>query len=353
MTECIAIDAMGGDHGPEITIEGTALAQKRNAGLGLTFQLHGDQSRIEPCLHRFAELKAVSTIIHSEISIGMDEKPANVLRRRGSSLHNAIGAVKDGSAKAIVSAGNTGALMALSKMILKMRLDDLERPAIACLWPHRHGLSTVLDVGANVSSDARQLVEFALMGSAFHKAMRGVERPKIGLLNVGSEDVKGHEEVREAHRILREEVTGLNYFGFVEGDDLFKGTVDVIVADGFTGNVALKTAEGTARFIKDLLKTALTSSLLAKLGAALAASALKRTLVQVDPAASNGGPLLGLNGIVIKSHGGANAYSFSNAVNVAISLANSSFSEDIARDLAGFSTHLGHQATAPLAEKVG
>lgn len=329
----IAIDAMGGDHGPAVTVAGAAILLRQRPGL--RFQLHGDPMLINPVLSRHPELKACATVVETDQCIAMDEKPAQALRRRNTSMANAINAVKSGEAHAAVSAGNTGALMALSKMILKMITHDLERPAIGCLWPNvKGGHSTVLDVGANVTSDARQLIEFAMMGAAFHRAVRGVERPSIGLLNIGSEDVKGHEEVREAHRLLKDTSFGLDYFGFVEGTDLCAGTVDVIVTDGFTGNVALKTAEGTARFIRGLLRDALKSSPLAMLGALLAAPALKAMAKKVDPGASNGGPLLGLNGIVVKSHGGADAKAYANAIGVAASLAGSSYAGDLETSLA-------------------
>jgi len=334
----IAIDAMGGDHGPAVTVCGAALLL--DAHPGVFFQLHGDEGRINAELARLPKLKACSVVIHTDQCVAMDEKPAQAIRRRNTSLANAIHAVKSGEARAVISAGNTGALMALSKMILKMMTDDLERPAIGCSWPNKKGFGTVLDVGANVTSDARQLIEFALMGAAFHRAVRGVEKPSIGLLNVGSEDVKGHEEVREAHKLLRENTLGLNYHGFVEGTDLCAGTVDVTVTDGFTGNVALKTAEGTARFIRDMLKDAFKSGPLAMLGALLAAPALKAMSRRMDPGSANGGPLLGLRGIVIKSHGGADARAFSNAIGVGLSLAASGYERDIVSSLAQFSQSL-------------
>lgn len=330
----IAIDAMGGDHGPRVTVAGAAQALERENIAGLGFQFHGDEALIAPELARYPALKAISRIVHTDQSVAMNEKPAQALRRKGTSLFMAIAAVKSGEASAVVSAGNTGALMALSKMILKMMAPDLERPAIACGWPNLKGMGTVLDVGANVTSDAQQLIEFAVMGTAFHRAVRGVDKPTVGLLNVGSEDVKGHEEVREAHRLLREGGFGINYHGFVEGDDIALGTTDVVVTDGFTGNIALKTAEGTARFVKNLFKDALKSSPLAMLGALLAAPALKKMARRVDPGQANGGPLLGLNGIVVKSHGGAEAWAYSNAVSVAISLAASNYVNDIRSALA-------------------
>ena len=349
-TVVIAIDAMGGDHGPAVTVPGCALVAQARADV--FFLLHGDGQRIHAELARLPALKGRCRVVATDQFIAMDEKPAQAIRRKGTSLWNAIHAVKSGEARAVISAGNTGALMALSKMILKMIIDDLERPAIGCAWPNPHGFGTVLDVGANVTSDARQLIEFAIMGAAFHRAIWGIERPSIGILNVGSEDLKGHDEVREAHKLLKENTFGLNYIGFVEGTDLCEGTTDVVVTDGFTGNIALKTAEGTARFISDLLKTAFKSSPLAMLGGLLASGALSAMKKKIDPGASNGGPLLGLKGIVIKSHGGADAWSFANAVKVGISLAASSYESDIEASLASFAQSLSDSDDASKLETV-
>jgi glycerol-3-phosphate acyltransferase PlsX len=263
----------------------------------------------------------------------MDEKPAQALRRsRGSSLWNAVASVREGHAHAAVSAGNTGALMAISKVILRMAA-DVDRPAIVASWPTMRGVTAVLDVGANVTSDAEQLVEFAIMGSAFHHAVHGSVRPTVGLLNVGTEEVKGHDEVREAHRLLSDLGLDLDYRGFVEGSDIAKGTVDVVVTDGFTGNIALKTAEGMARFFSTAMKETLTSSLSAKAGALIAQGSLKKMRRRLDPSSVNGGPLLGLNGIVVKSHGGADARGFANAIKVAADMASSEYAVEIAGNL--------------------
>lgn len=347
----IAIDAMGGDHGPAVTVPGCAIIAA--ARTDVFFQLHGDPLRIHAELARLPALKGRCTVVATDQFIAMDEKPAQAIRRKGTSLWNAIHAVKSGEARAVISAGNTGALMALSRMILKMIIDDLERPAIGCAWPNPHGFGTVLDVGANVTSDARQLIEFAIMGAAFHRAIWGVDRPSIGILNVGSEDLKGHDEVREAHKILKQNAFGLNYYGFVEGTDLCEGTTDVIVTDGFTGNIALKTAEGTARFIIDMLRSAFKSSPLAMLGGLLAQGALKAMRGKIDPGSANGGPLLGLKGIVIKSHGGADARSFANAIKVGVSLANSSYEHDIQASLASFAQSLSDAENAVTLESAG
>ncbi|MDP3491019.1 MAG: phosphate acyltransferase PlsX [Phenylobacterium sp.] len=326
----ISIDAMGGDHGPVVTIPALARVALR-LGPDVRFLAHGDATRIEAELARLPDLIGRVEVRHTEKQVASDEKPATALRRgKGTSMWNAVEAVKLGAAGAAVSAGNTGALMAISKLILRMSA-DLDRPCLTASWPTVRGFTTVLDVGANVDCDAARLVEFAILGEAFHRAVHGVERPSIGLLNVGSEDIKGHEEVREAHRILREGGVGLNYHGFVEGDDLTRGVVDVVVTDGFTGNVALKTAEGVAKFISGELRTALTSSLSSKLGALLARKALLAFRERLSPPAA--APLLGLNGVVVKSHGGAEIRDFADAIQVAADLARSDFSSEIARSM--------------------
>lgn len=329
----ISVDAMGGDHGPRAIVPGVARACERLAGQDVRFLLHGDAALIEPELKRSPGASCVSEVRHTATQIPMDEKPALALRRsKGSSLWNAVDTVKSGEAHAAVSAGNTGALMAISRLVLRMT-GGLDRPAIVASWPTVRGVSAVLDVGANVTSDAAQLVQFAIMGSAFYRAVHGARRPSVGLLNVGVEDVKGHEEVREAHALLTDADLDLDFRGFVEGDDIAKGTVDVVVTDGFSGNIALKTAEGTARFISGLLRESLTSSAQSKLGALIAAPALRRMRDRIDPGAVNGGPFLGLNGIVVKSHGGADAKSFANALKVAADLARSDYAAEIQRNL--------------------
>ncbi|MBS0296056.1 MAG: phosphate acyltransferase PlsX [Proteobacteria bacterium] len=325
---------MGGDHGPVVVVPAVARALERLQGRKVRFILHGDEKRLKAALARVPAAAEASEVRHTDLVIAMDEKPAQALRRsKGTSLWNAVECVKTGEAQAAVSAGNTGALMAVSKLILRMAAPGLDRPAIVASWPTLKGVTAVLDVGANVSSDARQLIEFAIMGEAFHRAVHGVKKPTIGLLNIGAEEVKGHDEVREAAQLIREGGFGLNYHGFVEGDDIAKGTVDVVVTDGFTGNIALKTAEGTARFVAALLKDALTSDLQAKLGAAIAYPALKKMRARIDPSSVNGGPLLGLNGLVVKSHGGADAKGFANALKIAADLAASNYASEISQKM--------------------
>jgi glycerol-3-phosphate acyltransferase PlsX len=329
----ISIDAMGGDHGPAVAVPGVVLALDRIGAGRARFLLFGDEAQIKAELDRHPAARAACEVRPCDKVIASDEKAAQALRRgKGSSLWNAVEAVRDGQALAAVSGGNTGALMAISKLLLRMT-GGLDRPAIVASWPTMKGVSAVLDVGANIESDAAQLVEFAIMGEAFHCAVHGVERPTVGLLNVGSEDQKGHEEVREAHRILKESGLNIDYRGFVEGDDIAKGTVDVVVTDGFTGNIALKTAEGTARFVRQVMRDAFTSNWQAKLGALIAGPALRRIRGRLDPSLLNGAPLLGLNGMVIKSHGGADARGFANALKVAYDLAASGYTAQIDRNM--------------------
>jgi glycerol-3-phosphate acyltransferase PlsX len=350
----ISIDAMGGDHGPAVAVPGIALALEGFGRRDVRFLLFGDETLLNIELAKAPRARAACEVRHTDKVIASDEKAAQALRRgKGSSLWNAVEAVKDGEAKAAVSAGNTGGLMAISKLLLRMT-GGLDRPAIVASWPTLRGVTAVLDVGANVSSDAAQLVEFAIMGEAFHAAVHGAERPSVGLLNVGSEEQKGHEEVREAHKILREAGLDLDYRGFVEGDDIAKGTVDVVVTDGFSGNIALKTAEGTARFVTSVMRDAFTSSLQAKIGAIIAAPAMRKIRARLDPSSVNGGPLLGLNGIVVKSHGGADARGYANAIKIAVNLASSDYAAQIDRNLKQLAAALpGHgPETGPAPEPV-
>ena len=325
----ISIDAMGGDHGPSVVVPGVVLAAAEAPGL--RFMLHGDEAAISAELAKHPVLKDRVEIRHADRVVAMDEKPAQALRRgKGTSMWATLEAVKSGDASAAVSAGNTGALMAISLLILRMSV-DVDRPCLVVGWPGVRGTTTVLDVGANVDCDAERLVEFAILGEAFHRAAHGVAKPTVGLLNVGSEDMKGHEEVRQAHAILRGGQFDLDYRGFVEGDELFQNKVDVVVTDGFTGNVALKTAEGAAKYIGGELKSALMSSPISKLGTLLARSALMKFQEKLSPDAA--APLLGLNGVVVKSHGGASARDFAAAIRMASKLAQSDFAAEIERNM--------------------
>lgn len=328
----IALDAMGGDTGPEMVIPGAEISLIRHPDV--RFLLFGDEKLIAPLLDEHPRLKAASEIIHSDVAVAMDAKPSQALRkgRRVSSMWMAVDAVRHKKADLAVSAGNTGALMAMAKVNLKT-MKNIERPAIAAIWPTLRGESIVLDVGATIGANSRQLVDFAVMGEAMAKAVFHMDKPSVGLLNVGVEEIKGLEEVKEAARRLREPDLPMNYYGFVEGDDLGKGTVDVVVTEGFTGNIALKTAEGTARQIGEYLKEAMSRSLLSKLGYLLAKSAFDTLKQKMDPGSVNGGVFLGLNGIVVKSHGGTDAKGFASAVDLGVDMARENLVAKIAADL--------------------
>jgi glycerol-3-phosphate acyltransferase PlsX len=312
----IALDAMGGDHGPSVVIPGAALSLERHPDA--EFVLFGDEQVVGPLLSSHPKLQARSRLVHTTVAISMSDKPSQALRygRWKSSMWLALDAVKKGEADVTVSAGNTGALMAMSRFNLKM-LEGIERPAIAGLWPTLKGESIVLDIGASIGADAHHLVNLAVMGAAMARVLFDVEKPTVGLLNVGVEEVKGLEEVREAGAILRGRASPeLEYIGFVEGDDIGKGTSDVIVTEGFAGNIALKSAEGTARQLLSFLRSSIERTWQARLGYLLARSAFRAVRDKMDPAKSNGGVFLGLNGVVIKSHGGANAEGFASAVDI-------------------------------------
>jgi glycerol-3-phosphate acyltransferase PlsX len=340
----ISIDAMGGDHGPPVVIPAVAKALATLPD-SVRVLLHGDEPTLTAQIARCRGLATRVDVRHADRVIGMDEKPAQALRRgKGSSMWNAVEAVREGRATAALSAGNTGALMAISKLLLRMSA-DLERPALVASLPTPRGITTFLDVGANVDCDAERLIEFAVMGEAFHRAAHGTPRPTVGLLNVGSEDMKGHEEVREAHRLLRDGGFDINYKGFVEGDDLTGGVVDVVVTDGFTGNVALKSMEGVARFIHNELKAALTANLSGTLGAALARPSLRRFRDRLSPPPA--APLLGLNGLVLKCHGSAGEADYAHAVLVAVELARSDFTGEIETNMRRLPSALAEQAPRP------
>ncbi|MFT4098415.1 MAG: phosphate acyltransferase PlsX [Rhodoblastus sp.] len=310
----IALDAMGGDFGPSVVVPGAAIARDRRPDT--TYLFFGDEKQIRPLIEQHPKLAAVSEIRHTDVVVKSDDKPSQAVRagRRGSSMWLAIDAVKKGEADAAVSAGNTGALMAMSKICLHM-LPGIERPALAAIWPTLRGESIVLDVGATIGADAEHLFDLAIMGSAMARIFFDIDRPTVGLLNVGTEEVKGLEEVKAASRRLRESpIPTIDYRGFVEGDDLGKGTVDVVVTEGFTGNIALKTAEGTAKQIAQYMRDAFRSSLLSKLGALMARGAFQALKEKIDPRRVNGGLFLGLDGVIIKSHGSMDSVGFAGAI---------------------------------------
>nr|WP_017959882.1 phosphate acyltransferase PlsX [Rhizobium leguminosarum] len=329
----ISLDLMGGDFGPQVVIPGAAKALDRHPDI--SFVLYGLKEQCDPVLAKFPKLREKSLFHDCELAVAMDEKPSQALRRGRyiSTMWRSIEAVKTGDADVAVSAGNTGALMAMAKFCLRT-MANIERPAIAAIWPTLKGESIVLDVGATIGADAQQLMDFALMGGAMARALFEVERPTVGLLNVGVEEMKGQEEVKEAGRLLREaNIDSLEYSGFVEGNDLGKGTVDVVVTEGFSGNIALKTAEGTAKQIGEYLRAAMSRTLLARIGYLFAKSAFDMLREKLDPSKVNGGVFLGLNGIVIKSHGGANAEGIAAAIEVGYDMAKNGLNQKIENDL--------------------
>lgn len=310
----LSIDVMGGDIGPEVTLGGSALALENHPDL--RFLLHGIPEDVLPVLEKYPDLEQRSFFYETKIAIGMDEKPSAALRRgrRDSSMWNAIESVKNGEADACVSAGNTGALMVMSKLCLQM-MPLIDRPAIAGVWPTLKGYCLVLDIGATIGASAQHLVNLAIMGAGMSRALFGHSKPKVGLLNIGVEEVKGLDEIREASQILKEiSFDDLEYYGFIEGNDIGEGVVDVIVTEGFVGNMILKTAEGTARQVSQVMREEIQKSFSAKLGYLFIRKALNIARERLNPDRFNGGGLLGLNGLVVKSHGGAGIEGFAAAI---------------------------------------
>lgn len=331
-TITIALDAMGGDHGPRAVVPGAALIANDIAHI--KFIIFGDETIINPLLNKYPVLKSRTQIFHTPHNIPHDEKPSNALRSgKGSSMRMAIEAVEKGQAHAVVSSGNTGALMALAKSVLKT-LPGIHRPAIASIFPTVSGSAIMLDLGANVLVDSETLAQFAVMGAVFSRAQKNIARPRIGLLNVGTEDTKGPDHIRGAAAILSAVELPGDYVGYVEGNDIPMGTVDVVVTDGYAGNIALKTAEGVGKLTGHFFKEALKSDFLAKLGGVLAYFSLKKLKAKMDPRLYNGGVFLGLNGICIKSHGGSDDLAFSRAVFLAIQLAEKGYIKAVSKDIA-------------------
>lgn len=332
----ISVDAMGGDQGPAAVVAGLELSARKNPEIG--FLLHGDSAQLEPLVSRAPTLAGRCSICHASGVVRMQDKPSHVVRHaRDSSMWSALESVRDGAARVAVSCGNTGALMALSMLRLR-RLPGVNRPAIACLWPSRNpqGFNVMLDVGADIRADAEDLLQFAVMGAAYAANAFALARPRVGLLNVGTEEHKGRAELREAAAAIAEAARtgGFDYVGFVEGGDLPSARVDVIVTDGFTGNVALKTGEGTASLIREFMEDAFNASLLSRATAFLALGSLRRLQKRMDPRRVNGGVFLGLNGTVVKSHGGADATGVSAAIKLAFQLSRSGFQEGLEARLA-------------------
>ncbi|MDQ1900928.1 phosphate acyltransferase PlsX [Paracoccus sp. WLY502] len=332
----ISVDAMGGDRGPAAVVAGMAESAAKNPDI--RFIVHGDEAELRRLVGRRKVLAGRCDIRHAGGVVTMEDKPSQIVRKGdGTSMWSAIESVKTGEAGAAVSCGNTGALMALSMLRLR-KLPGVNRPAIACLWPslNPHGFNIMLDVGADIRADAPDLLQYALMGASYARNGLGLDRPRVGLLNVGTEEHKGRAELKQAQDLIMAAADSgkFEYVGFVEGGDLPSARVDVIVTDGFTGNIALKTGEGTAKLVGTLLKDAFANSIMSKFAALLAMTSLKRLQKRIDPRRVNGGIFLGLNGTVIKSHGSADATGVSAAIKLAFTLARSGFQDRLAARVA-------------------
>jgi len=328
----IAVDAMGGDRAPAMVLQGADIALERHPGA--QFLLFGDEARIAPLLAKLPRLAKAATVHHTDEVVLDDVKPSVALRSgRRSSMRLAIDSVAEGRADCVVSAGNTGALMAMAKFVLKT-LPGIDRPAIAALFPTRRGESVMLDLGANVECDAENLVQFAVMGDVFARTVLGLPQPIVGLLNVGSEDLKGNDAVRGANARLRDGMTPIRFYGFIEGDDIAAGTVDVIVTDGFTGNVTVKAIEGVAKLFAESLRASFRYSMAARIGYVFARGSLRKLAARLDPRRYNGAMFLGLAGIAVKSHGSTDAFGFANAIGVAVDLKRNGFLVKIIDELA-------------------
>ncbi len=328
----IALDCMGGDRAPQIVIEGADIIASTNSDVHFLF--FGDEEKITPIIHNCRHLKDRYTITHTQEVISSDEKPSVALRRfTKSSMRLAIDSVKDGTSDVVISAGNTGALMTIAKVVLRP-LDSIDRPAIITTIPNQKKKATVLlDMGANIECDAEVLYQFAVMGHAFARVVLKLENPKIGILNVGSEELKGHEEVKAAMALIKASHLKDDVYGYVEGDDITKGTVDVVVTDGFTGNITLKTIEGTVKFVAALIKEGFMDSIFSKIGYLFAGPSLTKATKTVDPRLHNGAMLVGLNGVVVKSHGSTDRIGFANAIKVSISLLENKINDKIIEEI--------------------
>ncbi len=332
----ISVDAMGGDRGPGAIVAGIALSAEKNPDI--RFILHGPEAELTRLVAKKRGLAERCEIRDAADVVTMNDKPSQVIRNaKNTSMWSTLESVRAREASVAVSCGNTGALMALSTLRLR-RLPGVNRPAIACLWPSRnaHGFNVMLDCGADIRADAPDLLQYALMGAAYARNGLGIDRPRVGLLNVGTEEHKGRSELKQAQELVSDaqDTGNFDYIGFVEGGDLLSARVDVIVTDGFTGNVALKTGEGTAKLVGDFMREAFNNSILSKFAALLALTSLKRLQKRIDPRRVNGGVFLGLNGMVVKSHGSADATGVSAAVKLAFLLAQSGFQDRLAERVA-------------------
>lgn len=332
----ISVDAMGGDLGPAAVVAGLSYSSGKDPNL--RFIIHGPEDELTRLIAKRRGLAERCTIRHADGVVTMEEKPSHVMRHgKGTSMWSAIDAVKDGEASIAVSCGNTGALMALSMVRLR-KMEGVSRPAIACLWPSRNpcGFNIMLDVGADIRADETNLLQYALMGASYARNGMGIENPRVGLLNVGTEEHKGRTELKAAHDLIAEAAAegSFSFVGFVEGGDIPSSRVDVIVTDGFTGNIALKTGEGTATLIREFLSQAFKATPLSRIAALLALTSLRRLQKRIDPRRVNGGIFLGLNGTVVKSHGAADATGIAAAIKLASTLAKSGFTERLAARVA-------------------
>jgi len=328
----LALDGMGGDHAPAVVVHGADLARERYPGT--TFLLFGDPAVLKPLVDKRKGLAQVLEIVPAEEVVRPDDKPSFALRRRRkSSMWLAVQAAAEGRADSVISAGNTGALLAISMVAMRM-LEGAHRPALASFMPTSRGETVMLDLGANLECDADNLVEFSVMGSIFAQVLLGLDNPRVGLLNVGSEELKGHDELRQAAALLRREGVPINFHGFVEGNDIGTGVIDVIVTDGFTGNVALKSIEGTAKLYTAFVRDAFRTSTFAKLGYLLASGAWVKLSKRVDPRRYNGGVFLGLDGVCVKSHGGTDQLGFAYAIGMAIDMVRYDYRNKVVEGLA-------------------
>ena len=341
-TIVVALDGMGGDNAPEMVVAGADLARERYPDT--RYVIFGDQAKLKPLIDRHKGLAGSIEVRHTEERVLNEDKPSVALRkRRNSSMWRAIDMVAKGEAHCVVSAGNTGALMAIAKFVLRT-LPGIDRPAIASILPTIRGETAMLDLGANIEVDANNLVEFAVMGDVFARTVLALHNPKVGLLNVGAEHLKGHDALRDAAVLLRHDNLPVNFHGFVEGDDIGAGTVDVVVTDGFTGNIALKTIEGTAKLYTGFVRDAFRTSSFAKMGYLLASGAWKKLGKRVDPRRYNGGVFLGLNGVCVKSHGGTDGLGFAYAVGTAADMVRFGFNEKVVDEYQKLRAALGADA---------
>ena len=326
----ISIDAMGGDNSPKVVIEGLNLAHKRNPDI--RFLVYGDEIKVNQEMERFPSLKAVCQIFHTEEFVHNEDKPSHVIRNRATSMYQAVEAVKRGDAQAVVSAGNTGALMAISKMVLKT-IHKIHRPAIVSIMPRQEGCYVMLDLGANTECNGINLAEFAIMGNIFAKYALGLNSPRVALMNIGAEEMKGKEEIHNAASIIKNSNLNLNFIGYIEPHEIPQNKADVVVADGFSGNIALKSVEGTSRLIMRIIKQSIKESFFAKLGIPFMLGAMKKLKNKMDPRLYNGAMFVGLNGLSVKSHGGTDAFGFSIAIENAARLVRKDFVGSIRHEL--------------------